>query len=89
MQCSWIKPSVDYPRALGYDYSHKINSKLRQIIGLMHESLEIEEYYKPSEERFYLSSQNNNVLHALALLFNYIHMCQDFTMYSTKITNHC
>lgn len=54
----YFKQSLDYPRAFGMDYLHKISSELSQILGykaLTPKSLT--EFYKPKNLRFYKSDQ--------------------------------
>lgn len=53
-----MKQSLDYPRAFGYDFEHRIPDQLKQILG--YNALTpttITEFYKPREKRFYKSDQ--------------------------------
>jgi len=53
-----IKQQLDYPRAFGYDFAHRISERLKQILG--YNALTpttIAECYKPNEDRFYKSDQ--------------------------------
>ena len=54
----YIKQQIDYPRAFGFDFQHRISKELKQILGFnaMTPS-SIEEYYKPKNLRFYQSDQ--------------------------------
>ena len=54
----FIKQQLDYPRALGMDFKHKIPSQLSQILGynaMTPKSLN--EFYQPKEKRFYKNDQ--------------------------------
>ncbi|MBX2833452.1 MAG: phytanoyl-CoA dioxygenase family protein [Micavibrio sp.] len=53
-----MKQGLDYPRAFGYDFAHRIPDQLKQILG--YNALTpttISEFYKPREKRFYKADQ--------------------------------
>lgn len=54
----FVKQSLDYPRAFGYDFGRRISPELRQILG--YNALTpctLQEFYKPRERRFYKADQ--------------------------------
>lgn len=54
----FIKPQMDYPRVLGYDFIDKLSADQRQVLGYNSRIPEnLDEYYQPIHLRMYKSDQ--------------------------------
>ena len=56
---SFMKPLLDYPRALGYDKMETFNPKLQQLLGYYSRvPSSLDEWYQPENKRFYKKNQD-------------------------------
>ena len=56
---SFMKPLLDYPRALGYDKMENFNPKLQQLLGYYSRvPSSLDEWYQPENKRFYKKNQD-------------------------------
>jgi len=54
----FIKPQLDYPRALGYDRAESFSPALRQLLGYhARVPVSLDEWYQPPERRLYKRDQ--------------------------------
>ena len=54
----FVKPQLDYPRALGYDAGERFSPDLRQLLGYnARVPASLEEWYQPPERRMYRREQ--------------------------------
>ena len=54
----FLKPQLDYPRVLGYQYGERLSENLRQVLGYNARVPENpDEYYQPVEKRIYQPGQ--------------------------------
>jgi len=54
----FVKPQLDYPRALGYKFGEELPEQLRQIIGYnARVPASLDEWYQPPEKRMYRPGQ--------------------------------
>jgi len=54
----FMKPQLDYPRALGYERGASMSPELRQVLGYnARVPASLDEWYQPPERRFYQKNQ--------------------------------
>jgi ectoine hydroxylase-related dioxygenase (phytanoyl-CoA dioxygenase family) len=55
---SWIKPQIDYVRALGDGFVGSLPERSRQLLGWYTRVVtSLDEFYRPPEERLYRAGQ--------------------------------
>ena len=56
---SFMKPLLDYPRAIGYDRMHDFSYEMQQLLGY-HSRVpaSIDEWYQPEDKRYYKKNQD-------------------------------